>query len=213
MDSLEFINNIFKNESGVIIDIAGGTAPISRLINTDNYHYIVLDNRFYTIKPSSEKCLKILGEAENIPLTENSIDIAITMSCLQYFDQDLFFKECSRIIKPGGILALHENGAYNPIILMARLTQRILGLMNWKEWRYRNTIKKYYKVKELQGFQIVNIESKGLLLPLIFCFKYFGINLKRFEPRLRTIDSFIFGKLSFCKKMAFLNIVHYQKLK
>lgn len=65
------------------------------------------------------------------------------------------------MLKEGGIIAIHENGPYNPIILFARIIQRFIGLFNERHWDYRNSILEYYKFKKIEGFEILRYNKTG----------------------------------------------------
>ena len=106
----------------------------------------------------------------------------------------------------------HENGPLNPIILFARLTQRLIGLVNRKHWHYRNTIKQYFVPKEIDGFTIKYKSETGLITPILLCLQYFNIK----EPKLLSdflsrTDEVLLDRMSFLKRYTFLKIVIYKK--
>lgn len=212
LKNLSKINHLYKNNEGVVLDVGGGLAPISDITNLSNYKYILLDPDLNRLNSCTKPIEKIQGYAENIPLKESSIDILITSSCLQYINQDEFFDECKRVLKRGGIIALHENGPYNPFILFARLTQRFMGLFDKKHWEYRNTIKNYYYPKELNGFELVSINQVGLITPILL---YLQILKIKQPPKLlfifNKIDNILLFIFPFLKKITFLSTVIYIK--
>lgn len=212
LKSLEHLNQLYHNETGTILDVGGGSAPISQLVNSQHYSYILVDPKISRLKLAPNFVDKREGYGESIPVDDNSIDIILTSSCLQYMDQPKFFDECKRVLKTGGLIAVHENGPKNPIILFARLTQRTIGLFNKKHWVYRNSIKKYYSPKEIDGLEIVYKSHSGLLTPLMLYAQLLKIKVpnKLYLPLLKT-DTYLLEKFKFLKKFSFLNIVIYIK--
>ena len=47
-----------------------------------------------------------LGRAEDIPARDHCADVIIVAQALHWFDQNAFFKEAERVLKPGGLLAI-----------------------------------------------------------------------------------------------------------
>lgn len=55
-------------------------------------------------------------------LSDNSIDLAVCDSVLEHIeDPDLFFSECSRVIRPGGILCLRTGNLFGYVCLLSKL--------------------------------------------------------------------------------------------
>lgn len=212
LKNLSKINHLYKNNEGIVLDVGGGLAPISDITNLSDYKYILLDPDINKLNLCIKPIEKIQGYAENIPLKDNSIDILITSSCLQYINQYKFFDECRRVLKVGGIIALHENGPYNPFILFARLIQRFIGLFNKEQWKYRNTIKTYYYPKELNGFELYSVIQVGLTTPILLYLQI--LNIKQ-PPKLlfilNKIDYYLLLIFPFLKKITFLSTVIYIK--
>lgn len=212
LKNLEHVNELYKNEDGVILDVGGGLAPISDITNISHYKYILIDPNVNSLKLAPEFIEKREGRGEDMPISDDSVDIILTSSCLQYMDQVKFFDECKRVLKTGGLIAVHENGSKNPIILFARLSQRAIGLFNKEHWYYRNTIKGYYYPKEIEGLRILNVNRSGLLTPLML---YLQV-LKTKEPEtlykyLLNIDNNLFKLLPYLRNFTFLNTVIYIK--
>ena len=212
LNSLIQINKLYHQNRGTILDVGGGKAPFSLLVNISDYTYILVDPNVDSLKAAPNFIDKRKGYGEKLPIESDSIDIIITSSCLQYINQEEFFKECRRTLKAGGLIAVHENGPLNPIILFARLTQRLIGLVNRKHWHYRNTIKQYFVPKEIDGFTIKYKSETGLITPILLCLQYFNIK----EPKLLSdflsrTDEVLLDRMSFLKRYTFLKIVIYKK--
>lgn len=213
LNNLSNLNNFYKKDSGVILDVGGGNAPFSKITNLKNYTYILVepDNSKLNLAPNN--IVKINGYAENLPIDNESVDIVLTSSCLQYIDQKKFFIECHRVLKEDGIIAIHENGAYNPIIIFARLIQRFIGLFNKRHWEYRNTILGYYKLKEIKGFKIVAYNQTGLIAPIFLFMQILRIKYPKASLNfIRNLDLLLLKKIPFLKKITFLTTVIYRKI-
>lgn len=213
LKNLEQVNKLYKNEDGVILDVGGGLAPISDITNISHYKYILIDPNVNSLKSAPEFIDKREGCGEDMPISDDSVDIILTSSCLQYMDQAKFFDECKRVLKTGGLIAVHENGSKNPIIIFARLSQRVVGLFNKEHWYYRNTIKDYYYPKEIEGLKKLHVNRSGLLTPLML---YLQV-LKMKEPEnlykyLLNIDNNLFKLLPYLRNFTFLNTVIYMKV-
>lgn len=212
LDSLRAINEAFDAGEGLILDVAGGNAPFKTLVNQESFTYIVMDINPQALPRAQENVLCIVAAAERMPLREASVDVVLACSCLQYFDQNAFFRECSRVLKTNGILAIHENGAYNPIILAARLAQRAIGLFDKKSWNYRNSIRKYYRPRDILGFNRISTKHHGFLSSALFCVQFLGLQISpRFQRAFSRIDEVLFKLIPITKKLAFLNVVHYRR--
>lgn len=210
---LKRLNSFYMKSNGVILDIGGGLAPISEISNLKSYEYILVDPDVKKLNLAPSVIDKRKGYGEKVPVDDNSADIIVTSSCLQYMEQSKFFEECHRVLKPGGFIAVHENGPKNPIILLARLMQRIIGLFNKKHWHYRNSIKKYYSPREVEGFKIIYINQSGLLTPTMLFLQY--LNLKqplRLYKALLWLDEKLLRILPFLKELTFLSTVIYIKV-
>ena len=62
-----------------------------------------------------------VGDAENIPLEDNSVDLITCSQAVHWFNFDNFFREVSRVLTPDGVLAVYSRGDYvllhdNPVI-------------------------------------------------------------------------------------------------
>ncbi len=213
LKNLEHINHLYKNETGIILDVGGGLAPISEIVNTECYKYILVDPNVTRLSLAPNFIDKREGYGESMPVDDNSVDIILTSSCLQYMDHSKFFNECKRTLKSGGFIAVHENGPRNPIILLARLIQRIVGLFNKKHWVYRNSIKSYYSPKEIDGLRILFKNHSGLLTPLMLYFQFLKIKSPNsLYPLLLKVDNYLFDTFPFLGNLAFLNTVIYTKI-
>lgn len=212
-NSLETLNSRFADHNGIIVDLGGGSGPLSEHVNKSRFDYIVVDKNLKSLTSSSSDHQRIFSDITRLPLKDNSVDLAISITCLQYVDQIRFFQEARRILKPDGIMAIHENGKYNPFILLARAIQRCIGVFKHDVWRYRNTIASYYAPKFCpDGYEVVYRTSTCLITPLLFGLEMIGIHSSAGVLRaLEKVDAILL-KFPPLKKLAFLNIVHFKKI-
>lgn len=130
LKNLEYVNEFYKNEDGVILDVGGGLAPISDITNISHYKYILIDPNVNSLKSAPEFIDKREGCGEDMPISDDSVDIILTSSCLQYMDQAKFFDECKRVLKIGGLIAVHENDSKNIIISFNKNKKILITITN-----------------------------------------------------------------------------------
>ncbi|XP_072020677.1 putative methyltransferase DDB_G0268948 [Amphiura filiformis] len=53
-----------------------------------------------------------VGDAENIPVKDNSVDLVTCSQAVHWFDFDTFLREVDRILTPNGVLAVYSRGDY-----------------------------------------------------------------------------------------------------
>lgn len=125
--------------------------------NTGIYNYLnSLSNDVWGMDISPKFCFRarenfkrfniengiITGDAKELPLINNSVDLILSPSTYDHFPQiDKALNECHRILKPGGKLVLALNSADNPFFkLGVRLSER------FKKHEYQTDY--FYSVKE-----------------------------------------------------------------
>ena len=210
--NLGLVNDFYQKKEGVIVDVGGGLAPISKLANLSFYKYVLVEPDSDALHKAPDFIEKLIGYAENLPIDDDSVDIIITSSCLQYINHEDFFKECNRVLKPGGFIAVHENGPNNPVILAARLAQRVVGIFKREHWLYRDSIKKYYYPMEVDGFNILSISQTGFFTPIFLFFQVINLEAPYFlRSYFYSVDKWLLSKFPFLKRFTFLNAVIYCK--
>ena len=72
------------------------------------------------------------GDAEEIPLPDSSVDVAILMSVVEHLrNPERVFLECKRVLKPGGgILLMAPNKLYPPILVGRAFPHRFRQWVN-----------------------------------------------------------------------------------
>lgn len=104
----------FKDDS-IIADIGSGTGLFAKL-------FLRNGNTVYCVEPNSDmrnravrdigefnNCILVNGSAEKTTLPENAVDFIVAAQSFHWFDPVLAKKEFSRILKPGGFIALVWN--------------------------------------------------------------------------------------------------------
>jgi SAM-dependent methyltransferase len=212
--SLEHLNARTQATHGLILDLGGGQAPLFNLINHRDYQYLVVDKDAQTLRRSPQAATKICASITHLPFPANWADIALSITCLQYVDQAAFFAEAHRVIKPGGILATHENGAHNPFIMLARAAQRAIGLVNQRQWAYRNSIRQYYRhAYQPPGFEVIYYRASGLFSALLHGLEIMGVHLPQgVYTRLEQLDNALLRACPVLRHLAFLHIKHFRRL-
>lgn len=108
-------SKIGLNEKSVIADIGSGTGILTlQLLRYCKYVYAVEPN--IDMRNTAEKLLNgttgfisVEGTAEKTTLESHSVDFITAAQAFHWFDRNVFKKECSRILKPGGKVVLIWN--------------------------------------------------------------------------------------------------------
>jgi len=100
------LNEISKKKTkGLLLDIGGGTG-ISTEIFSENYDCILIDPSERLIEQAPPQIVKILGEAEELPFSDNKFDIIISITALHHTDLSQATKEIKRVSKQGTLIAI-----------------------------------------------------------------------------------------------------------
>jgi SAM-dependent methyltransferase len=198
--------------AGTILDLGGGSGPLAHLIDRSRFNYIVVDQAVSPDLPEDQAI--IVADVSAVPVEDESADMAICISAMQYFDQERFFAECLRVLRPGAILALHENGPFNPVILPVRLYRQIASLLSSEVRNYARSIRRYYRPGEIpEGFELLFQEADGIFSPLSFVLEYARIPFARaLAGPLEAADRLLLSVIPAVRHLAFLNVVHLRKL-
>lgn len=170
----------FKN-SDVIIDIGGGTGRIAKFLANKVKSITVIDPSQKMIKlckkHSGFSC--ILGEGENLPFENNSIDKVILVDAFHHIRQQVkAIQEITRVLKKGGLAIIEE---FNPSTFggkFIKITENIFGFKSV-----------FYKPSELEklfldcGFKVETIDS-GKKNYYIIAQKNYENNEKNPDPDL-----------------------------
>lgn len=99
-------------EGKVILDIASGEGYGSYILSKKALEVIGVDIDVESVQNAKEKYLKdnlkfIVGNADNIPVESNSIDIVVSFETIEHHDKhEEMFLEIKRVLKDDGILIM-----------------------------------------------------------------------------------------------------------
>ena len=208
-DSLRRVNS-YHFSGCLLLELAGGGSPLSRHVVPDWNHFVV-DKNIDTFSQGNHQ--NIVADVHHLPINNHTVSLIITISSLQYFDHETFFAECHRVLKKDGVVAVHENGALNPIILLVRLARKIFGLFNQNTRTYCATINKYYRPENVpEGFELIFQHADGFFLPILFILEKFRVpGTAHMLPVMQKLDDFLFLKLPALRRFAFFNVIHLRR--
>lgn len=198
-------------DGGIIVDLGGGRGPLAPFVDRHRFRYVVVDR--VARSPIVDDQELIVADMTAMPFADESVDMALSISTAQYVDRPKVFAECRRVLRPGAILALHENGSANPFILAARFGRRIASLFSRETRAYIATIKTYYDPEAVPpGFEIVYRSASGLLSPLSLLMEQCRLPLARtLASPLERYDEYILTRFPWARRLAFFNVVHLRK--
>lgn len=99
-------------EGKVVLDIASGEGYGSYILSNKALEVIGVDIDSESVQNAKEKYLKdnlkfIVGNADNIPVESNSIDIVVSFETIEHHDKhEEMFLEIKRVLKDDGILIM-----------------------------------------------------------------------------------------------------------
>ncbi len=81
---------------------------------------------------SAPGCTLIRGDAHHIPLADASLDVVLMQNAAEHFNEPvLVFRECARVLRPGGhLIVLTVNQWFPPIVLGRLLPHRLRQTIN-----------------------------------------------------------------------------------
>ena len=100
----------FFNQKDRVLDLAGGTGRIAKILSWQVDEMIVLDASEEMLKQCRKKGIKCkFGVAEKIPFPDNSFDKMLIIDAFHHFqDQAQAIKEIKRVLKDGGSIFVEE---------------------------------------------------------------------------------------------------------
>lgn len=102
------IKKNFRAIEGTLLDVGCGSKPYLKLLGNKVSKYIGIEYppSYNAVKTSAE----IFGNAVELPIKSNSIDVVLSTQVLEHLQQPhLFFMEANRVLRPGGLLYLTTN--------------------------------------------------------------------------------------------------------
>ena len=147
--SLQQINSYGLNDVR-FLDVAGGAGWVSKFVS-DEVDYHLIDYDADCIARSGVQQAEV-GNCEEMPYEDATFDVLFSVSAAQYMNHTRYLQECFRVLKPGGLLALHENGAHNPIVRAMRFWRQRVLTRTSARWRdYNDTIQGYLEPHEVEA--------------------------------------------------------------
>lgn len=114
----------------------------------------------------------VAGDAEKLPLIDNSYDMITCAGSISYVDIEIFLNEVRRLLKPNGIFIAVDSFNHNPIYRINRFFHYVKGERSWLvNQRIPNNdtiqkVKKVFKKVDVNYFGIFTFLSKPLQLLL-----------------------------------------------
>jgi len=197
-----------------ILDTGGSDGWLGGVVNDpDNYHLVDINQEALDQFDGKNK---YLSSVEEMPFEDEEFNLIVSVSTLQYIDHNKYLDECHRILKSGGYLCIHENGAYNPFIGLTRAWRSILSLFD-PEWKkYKQTVQHYLIKSTLTNrddFEIIYEKNHIFLSAISWIFEWMGFKKTGgfLEAILLPIDNVLI-KIPGLNKLGFLNIYHLRKI-
>ena len=149
-------------------------------------------------------------KSEKWPLEDKSIDVCICDGVIEHVENpDLFFSECSRVVKPGGVICIRTPNLHSYVGLMTRLIPNRLHISLLKKVQgvrkdedvfptlhKCNTVKKLRRMLEKYGFDGVayGYEAEPSYFNFSRFFFWLGVLHQKFAPRMFKVAIFGFGR-------------------
>jgi ubiquinone/menaquinone biosynthesis C-methylase UbiE len=103
---INFILGAANYDQRCVLDLGCGQGLISKKLMELGAHVFGFDISFEMLKRNSNS-VRIVGIGGNLPFKDNTFDIIVTVEVLQCIaNQKEFFRECNRVLKPGGTFIL-----------------------------------------------------------------------------------------------------------
>ncbi|MBT6044971.1 class I SAM-dependent methyltransferase [Candidatus Woesearchaeota archaeon] len=100
------LNEVLKHKTeGILLDVGGGTG-ISTELFTDNFECILIDPSESLIEQGPANIEKILGEAEELPFSDEKFDVIISITSLHHTDLKQAIEEIARVTKQDSTIAI-----------------------------------------------------------------------------------------------------------
>lgn len=115
----------------------------------------------------------LLPEDNSWPLSDDSVDLAVSRSVLEHVgDPDLFMDSLHRVLRPGGVAVMMAANSRHPVLLASKLLPYRLKsrLLKWSSgrdesdtfptWYRMNTPEQLRRLAQAHGFEIIKLEAR-----------------------------------------------------
>ncbi len=144
---------------GILLDVGAGTGRFLEIL-LEGREVIGIDISRRMMESAKDKgCeLSIVGDAEKMPLLDNSVDLVTVIEVIQYMPNPEFvINEIWRVLKEDGcgLLAIPNTFWYLFLELLGRLR-----ITNWPEFTpYTMSLSSYENMLKSRGFEIDRVEG------------------------------------------------------
>jgi ubiquinone/menaquinone biosynthesis C-methylase UbiE len=158
----------------------------------------------------ADRCRFLCCRSEAMALDTHAADLIFSRSTLQYADRVEVFKECLRVLRPGGSLILLENLPHSPFINLYRVWRRRRARRP-EDVAYVRSIRGYLTHAEVRRWedqfaQAAHKDFHLLAVPVIALRrKYRRCPVVRaFNSAVERLDDCLFAALPFTRRLAWL---------
>jgi ubiquinone/menaquinone biosynthesis C-methylase UbiE len=127
----ELLDLLPIDDDATVLDLGAGTGKLTRVL-ADRYARVValepLDELRAILAERVPEADVRGGEAERIPLEDASVDAVFAGQSFHWFANDTALGEISRVLRPGGVLALAWNHSVDPSPLPDAYRRRLSEL-------------------------------------------------------------------------------------
>ena len=117
-----------------VVDVGAGTGKLSAALRDRGLDVVAVDPDTSALKLNP--CRSLVGTGENIPLASASVDMVTFAQSWHWADADVAVQECSRVLVPGGVVAILINQldvSHEWVMRIARIIHA--GDVYRPEWR------------------------------------------------------------------------------
>ena len=121
----EAIDWLIPAGAKTVLDIGAGTGKLTRALAARGLEVIAVDpspKMLEQLRANLPGAVVHPGTAEDIPLADASIDVAVAAQVWHWVDQELALPSVARVLRPGGTLALVWNMRDESVPWIKRLT-------------------------------------------------------------------------------------------
>lgn len=109
---IDTLKKLGKLSGGMLLDVGCGFGVATSLIAKHFDRAIGIDYSANQIRKAheivhSDHIQFQEGNAENLPVADNSVDVITSIFAVQYTDVNLFVQECRRVLKPQGVAVFY----------------------------------------------------------------------------------------------------------
>jgi ubiquinone/menaquinone biosynthesis C-methylase UbiE len=94
-----------QKKSGILLDVGGGTG-ISTELFTENFECILIDPAENLLEQGAPQIVKILAEAEELPISNEKFDVIISLTALHHTDIKQAIAEIKKVAKKEALIAI-----------------------------------------------------------------------------------------------------------